>query len=153
MIGEAMDRIVAALPLPQRLKVLLLKSREFVLYVVVGVMTTLLNGLAYCLGVRCGLANVPSTVVAWTVAVVFAFFLNKFVVFSSRDMALKRVLTEMAQFVGCRLGTGFIDVGIMYVSVDCWGWHGLLMKVISDFIVTLVNFSASKFFIFTKRAG
>ena len=39
----------------------------------------------------------------------------------------------------------------MYVSVDRWGWNGLLMKLISDFVVTLVNFVASKFFIFKKK--
>lgn len=60
-------------------------------------------------------------------------------------------MREMAGFFGCRLGTGVLDIAFMYISVDLWGWHGLLMKLVSDFIVTIVNFIASKFFIFKKK--
>ncbi len=133
------------------IKDLLIRYREIVLYLIVGVITTVINGAVYwiCTSLL-KMANVPGTIVAWVIAVLFAFFANKIWVFESRSMRLALVLKEMVQFVGCRLGTGVLDVGIMYVSVDRWGWNGLLMKLISDFVVTLVNFVASKFFIFRK---
>ena len=134
------------------IKELVLRYREILLYLIVGVITTVINGAVYwiCTSLL-KMANVPGTIVAWVIAVLFAFFANKIWVFESRSMRLALVLKEMVQFVGCRLGTGVLDVGIMYVSVDLWGWNGLLMKLISDFVVTLVNFVASKFFIFKKK--
>ena len=146
-----MEKLIGLLPLPAKLKELLLKSQDIILYLFVGVLTTLLNGAVYWICIQCGAANVPSTIIAWVIAVMFAFFANKLIVFASKDMTLRRVLIEMGQFFGCRLGTGFIDVGIMYVSVDCLGWNGLLMKLVSDFIVTLINYVASKFYIFKKK--
>lgn len=134
------------------IKNLLSRYREIILYLIVGVMTTAINGGIYWVCTHfLGLANIPGTIVAWIIAVLFAFFANKVWVFESRSMRLFLVLKEMAEFVSCRLGTGVLDVGIMYLSVDCLGWNGLLMKLISDFIVTLVNFVASKFFIFKKK--
>ena len=145
------EKPTGLLPLPAKLKTLLLKSKDILLYLFVGFLTTLLNGAVYWICIHCGAVNIPSTIIAWVIAVLFAFFANKLIVFASKDMTLRRVLTEMGQFIGCRLGTGFIDVGIMYVSVDCLGWNGLLMKLVSDFIVTLINFAASKFYIFRKK--
>lgn len=134
-----------------KIRELLRKYRDILLYLIVGVITTLLNGVAYWLCLRCGAANVPATIIAWFVAVLFAFFANKLLVFASRDLTLSVVLIEMGQFFGCRLATGCLDVGIMYVSVDCWHWNGLLMKLVSDFIVTLLNFIVSKFYIFASK--
>jgi len=145
------QRMVSFFPMPQKLKDLCLKSEQFFWYIVVGVTITILNGLVYWIGIRCGVSNVVSTVIAWIIAVIAAFFANKLIVFASKRMSFLFVLKEMALFVGCRLGSGFVDVGIMYVSVDLWGWNGLLMKLISDFIVTLINFFASKFLIFRKK--
>ena len=131
---------------------LVIHYREIVLYLIVGVITTVINGAVYWICTSLSkIENVPGTIVAWVIAVLFAFFANKIWVFESCSMRLDLVLKEMIQFVGCRLGTGVLDVGIMYVSVDCWGWNGLLMKLISDFVVTLVNFVASKFLIFRKE--
>lgn len=137
--------------MPDRALKILEKYHQIFLYLTVGVLTTFLNGAVYWVCTRLSLANVPSTVVAWIMAVIFAFFANKLIVFSSRNMNFLFVLKELAGFVGCRLGTGVMDVGIMYISVDRLGWNGLLMKLISDFIVTLINFVASKFYIFSKK--
>lgn len=138
-------------PLKRKIRGFLSRFRGILLYLIVGAITTVLNGAIYWLCFRCGTANVPATVIAWITAFLFAFFANKLFVFDSHDLTISVLLREMGQFFGCRLATGFLDVAIMYVSVDCWHWNGLLMKLFSDFVVTLINFAASKFYIFSGK--
>ena len=150
-ISALLVRMINRSPLPGKLKARLTGCTDLILYLIVGVMTTLLNGLVYWVSMKCGIPNVPSTVIAWIIAVLFAFWANKWIVFSSRNLKFWFVMREMTQFFGFRLGTGVLDVAIMYVTVDRLHWHPLLMKLISDFIVTVINFVASKFYIFAKR--
>ena len=44
-----------------------------------------------------------------------------------------------------------VKSGKQFVSVDKWGWNGLLMKVIANIIVIILNFILSKLVIFTKK--
>lgn len=80
--------------------------------------------------------------------VIFAFSTNKVFLFESRRTSLSEQIGEAASFFGCRLMTGVLDVVIMSVTVDILKWNGLLWKLISNIIVTIVNYVASKFLIF-----
>ena len=150
-ISVLLERLIHWFPIPENLKKRLTGHIDLILYLIVGVVTTLLNGFVYWASMKCGIPNVTSTVVAWIAAVIFAFWANKWIVFSSRNLNVLFVLREMCQFIGFRLGTGVLDVAFMYLTVDRLHWHPLLMKLISDFVVTVINFAASKFFIFAKK--
>lgn len=91
-----------------------------------------------------GLGSTASTVIAWLAAVIFAFVTNKLLVFQSRRDGLR----ELASFFACRIATGALDVAIMYVAVDRLGMNGLLWKLISNVAVTILNYAASRLFIF-----
>ena len=57
---------------------LLEKYRSLILYAVFGALTTLVNMGAYWLCFNAlGMPNVPSTIIAWILAVSFAFITNK----------------------------------------------------------------------------
>ena len=58
---------------------------------------------------------------------------------------------EIAEFFGCRVATGLLDVGIMLVAVDLLGWNSLLWKVLSNGVVTVTNYAVSHFRIFTEK--
>ena len=60
-------------------------------------------------------------------------------------------LRELASFFGCRALTGVLDVGIMAFCVDFMGQNGLLWKFISNVLVVVLNYIASKWFIFKKN--
>ncbi|MDF2486975.1 MAG: putative rane protein, partial [Herbinix sp.] len=64
---------------------------------------------------------------------------------------LRAILLEFAFFVACRLLTGILDVVIMYLFVDQLGWQDLIMKFISNIIVVLANYVASRLLIFKKH--
>lgn len=128
------------------------KYRELLLYGIFGVLTTLINIVVYSLCYeRLGISNVASNVTAWILSVLFAFVTNKIWVFDSKSTELSVLLREAASFFGCRLATGLLDLAIMYVTVDVMAWNSMLMKCISNVIVIVVNYIASKLVIFAHK--
>lgn len=128
------------------------KYRSLVFYAVFGVFTTLVNMGAYwlCFNVL-GIPNVPSTIVAWFLAVSFAFITNKLWVFDSKSFDAKTLKHEIPTFFGARIATGLLDVLIMYLAVDVMHWNSMVWKMISNVIVIVLNYIASKLVIFRKN--
>ena len=130
-------------------------NKQLILYLFFGVCTTVINTICYGILYELLLVNnVLSTILAWLAAVIFAFVTNKVFVFESKRNNATEKLSEITSFFGCRILTGILDVVIMAVAVDYLRWNGLLWKLISNIIVTIINYIASKFFIFKdKNAG
>ena len=128
---------------------LLLKYKGIVFYGIFGVLTTLINVLIYefCYA-YCHIPNVPSNILAWLIAVIFAFITNKIWVFESRSLDKKLVTHELLAFFGARIATGLIDICIMWIAVDCLDWRPTLWKIISNVIVIVLNYIASKLLVF-----
>lgn len=126
--------------------------REGWRYLIFGALATIVNILVYSIAFYSfGIENGTSNVIAWIVAAIFAYITNKIFVFESKVDTKKALLKEMTSFFGCRLLTLLIDQAIMVISVDKFGWPGLLMKVISNIIVIILNFVLSKLIIFKKQ--
>lgn len=125
---------------------------NFLIYTLFGAMATLVNmGSYHALYEWADMANVPSTLLAWFLAVTFAFFTNKFLVFRSRSVDRRTVLREIAQHFSCRIGTGILDVIIMYIAVDLLAADALLWKLISNLIVGLINYTVGQIVIFKDK--
>lgn len=120
-------------------------------YAFFGVCTTIVNVAAYYVCARLlGVSTAWSTIVAWLLAVLFAFATNKSLVFGSKSWKRGVVVREIASFYLCRIATGVIDLGIMIASVDILGWNDVVMKMVANVIVIVLNFIASKFIIFKR---
>lgn len=136
-----------------KIKELYQKYRQIFWYLFFGVCTMILNTVCYAvLYELLHVGNVPSTILAWLAAVIVAFVTNKLVVFESRGGA-SRGLFELVSFFGCRVATGLLDVGIMWLAVDLLSGNSVFWKLISNVIITVLNYIVSKFFIFTNRKG
>lgn len=134
------------------LKKLLEKYSSFVSYIIFGVLTTLVNIVTYNLCYySVGLGNTFSNIVAWILAVAFAYFTNKIWVFESKSWKWEVLRREVPAFVSCRLATGILDIVIMYVCVDLMGWNAFLMKIASNVLVIILNYVFSKLVIFKKK--
>ena len=128
------------------------KGKHLVTYGIFGVISTVVNiGLYIVFYQYVGMANVSSNIFAWILAVLFAFVTNKLWVFDSKDISLKVVWPEMVKFIGCRLATGLIDLTIMFVAVDLMKQNAVLYKVFANIIVIILNYAASKAFIFKQE--
>lgn len=131
------------------LKRLILKYWDVLLYLIFGGLTTVVNYLVYipCLYVL-GLSATLSNVIAWAVAVAFAFVTNKPFVFRSHDWSAKVVWPELGKFVGARLLSGGIETAIIFVTVDLLRWNGMIMKLIVSVLVIILNYVGSKLLVF-----
>ena len=96
-------------------------------------------------------SNLAAVVLAWIIAVLFAFITNKIWVFDSKSFKLKILLYELFSFFLCRLSTGLLDAGIMYISVDKMHLNEIIWKTIANIIVIILNYIASKVIIFIKK--
>ena len=136
----------------KKIKELFIKYREPILYVFFGGVTTLVNQAVYhvCF-VNLGAGNVPSTVIAWILSVLVAFVTNKQWVFDSPSWDGRTLLKEGSSFFAARAATGALDLGIMWLTVDKLGLNGDLCKLGSNVLVILLNYVASKLFIFKNK--
>ena len=128
------------------------KHKSLILYLIFGVLTTLVNIVAYwaCAHIF-SLSTIISTVVAWIFAVLFAYITNRGMVFESKVTGAKGVIGEMMAFFACRLATGFVDLLCMFVFVDILGLNDVIIKTVANVLVIVMNYIASKLVIFRKR--
>lgn len=135
-----------------KLMTLMKKYKSLICYGIFGVLTTLINIFVYhLLYNEMGWSNVVSNICAWVLSVLFAFITNKIWVFESKTLKANVLIFEVLSFFGCRLATGLLDLAIMYVTVDRLALSGIFMKCISNVIVIIVNYAASKMIIFKKQ--
>lgn len=136
------------------MKNLFLKYKEIILYGFFGGCTTIVNVIIYYLSSRwLGLGTVVSTLLAWWIAVLFAYVTNRVMVFHSSNKEMRAILIEFAFFVACRLLTGILDIAIMYLFVDRLGCYDLIIKIISNVFVIIANYIASRLLIFKKHTN
>lgn len=128
------------------------KYKSFMFYAIFGVFTTIVNIVTYnvCYS-KFGISNTVSNVIAWILAVAFAYLTNKIWVFDSKSWAWDVLKREVAAFISCRLATGVVDIIIMYVTVDIMELPAILMKVASNVLVIILNYIFSKLIIFKKK--
>ena len=136
----------------EKIRELVTKYRSYILYIIFGALTTLVNMAVYALCYQAaGIANVPSVIIAWIVSVAFAFVTNKIWVFESKAFNAETLKREVPAFFGARIATGVLDVGIMYLAVDVLQGSATIWKLISNVIVIIINYFASKLFVFRKK--
>ena len=136
----------------EKLKNLIHRHYDVLVYLVFGVLTTLVDWLVYlpCYNFL-QLSSAVSNVLAWAAAVAFAYVTNKPFVFRSHDWSASAVLPELTKFVGPRLGSGALATAILYVTVDTMGMNGNLWKILTSVGVVILNYIGSKLLVFRKK--
>ena len=135
----------------QKIRILLEKYRELISYLFFGVLTTAVNFIVYLPVYNIlGLTASVSNMIAWVVAVVFAYFVNKIYVFRSLDWSRKTVVPELTKFVAARVLSGVLETGILLVTVDILGWNGNIWKFVTQVLVVISNYVFSKLIVFRK---
>ena len=149
----------------ERLKKLL--NRETVSYLIFGVLTTVVNYVVFHLMytvVLGGRGSLIANFVAWVVAVVFAYVVNKLFVFESKSWAWDVLVREIPAFVAARVASFGIEEAGLFLSesilrlntVTVLSLEGFTMdgvtaaKLALSVIVVVLNYFFSKWFIFKK---
>lgn len=127
------------------------KYKDVLPYLFFGVCTTIVNVIVYWIAAYpLRLPIMPSTVIAWFLAVFFAYVTNRKWVFRSEAKELKKIVREAISFLGCRLATGIIDWMCMLLFVDILSMNDIIIKLMANILVIVLNYAASKLVIFKK---
>jgi len=131
---------------------LFFKYHEIAMYLIFGVLTTLVDYAVYFpLTNLLKLNHLIAFALAWAVAVVFAFVTNKLWVFGSTSFNKKIVLREFPAFAGGRVFSLILSEVIMYVMVDIMTVNQNISKIVISILVIIINYILSKLFVFKKR--
>lgn len=149
----------------KKIKDLLVKYKELLLYVFFGAGTTVVNFLAYALfqTLLGESLYLLSNALAWIVAVVFAYITNKLWVFESKSWRPAILWREIPAFLGARVLSFVIEEVGLFVMVDLLKFSAfsltlagitlsgsLLAKLLLAVIVVILNYFFSKLVIFKK---
>ena len=133
----------------QKLRSLVEKYRDILIYLIFGVLTTIVNYVIYLPVFNiCGLTAAVSNIIAWIGAVIFAFLTNKPFVFHSHDWTAKTVVPELTKFISCRIASGVLETVILLLTVDCLHWNGNVWKLVTQVLVIVMNYVGSKLLVF-----
>jgi putative flippase GtrA len=131
------------------------KRNEIVMYLLFGVLTTVINILCYVfLREYLHIEYILSTTIAWLISVVFAFLTNKKYVFKSNFTELDAVIQEFFSFTFFRVVSLGMDLGIMVVLVEIIKIDDFIAKIAANIVVVIMNYIVSKYVVFrTKRVN
>lgn len=141
----------------EKIKALCLKHREILVYLIVGVLTTLVSwsakflfnylvygGAAHPDGVQ----NTILSVVENAAGIAFAYPTHRAWVFQSKNPNL---LAEAGSFVGSRLVTMLIGWLLNLLIVNVLGFSVFTGTVVASIFVVVGNYVISKLFVFKKE--
>lgn len=124
-------------------------SKEVILYVVFGALTTLVNlGSFYILTTFFGVNENSANNIAIVLAVLVAYLTNKDLVFHSQAQGFGEKFIEFCKFILGRLFTMFIESFGGSTLFKYAPFHPMISKCIITVVVIILNFFISKFFAF-----
>ena len=128
--------------------------KEGMRYLVFGAFTTVVNIVVFeiCKNL-CDMSTTISNIIAWILAVFFAYITNKWFVFYSKVESIKKLFIEIGSFFGARVFTLIVETIFLYITIDYYELNSIFMKIISNILVIILNFILSKLFIFKNKSS
>ncbi len=148
-----------------KIKELIIKYKELIIYVIFGGLTTVVNLAVFALFSKLlgDEKYLITNVIAWFAAVVFAYITNKIWVFESKSWSGKVLLKEIPSFFAARVFSFVIEEAGLFLFVDLLSFNEislelfsfeiggeLIAKGILAVVVVIVNYVLSKLVIFKK---
>lgn len=130
------------------MKNIIKKNKEIIMYLVFGVLTTVVNIVVYYIFSNLLHMNyLFSNAMAWFLSVLFAYVTNRKYVFDSKN---NQIIKEAISFFGSRLATGIMDMMLMWFLVNFNIVNDVVAKVVVNVIVVILNYILSKLVVFKK---
>lgn len=135
----------------KRIKELFVRYKEIVMYLIFGVLTTVVSFVSYYGLLWLGLYYIASQVISWALAVAFAFVVNKLFVFEDKASSTAELFRQIWQFVSVRIASGVIETLFLWLLVDVLTVGEGTAKVPVAVLTVILNYIASKLLIFRKK--
>ena len=128
------------------------KYKELIMYGIMGVLSTIINIAVFALCEKVfGISALIGNIIAWLVAVIFAYITNKLFVFESKSFKKDVLVKEITSFTSARIFSLLLEEIIIYVMIDIMNINSLIVKVFSNIVVIIINYIFSKLVIFKKK--
>ena len=136
------------------------KYEEIINYLIIGVLTTVVN-LAVNYALLFTVLNASdatqlqiAVVISWVVACIFAYITNRKIVFKSKST---KIIKEFTAFVSARLFTLVLEMLIMFIFVTLLKLNSnlwvVIWSIVAQVVVIVVNYVLSKLVIFKKETN
>ena len=122
-------------------------NKETILYLIFGVLTTIINILTFSIMERLTTNLLFNNTVAWICSVLFAFITNRNIVFQSTGNKLK----ELFLFFGARIVSLLFDNALIFILIEKLMLNNILSKIIVNVFVVIINYILSKLIVFKKE--
>lgn len=130
------------------------KYKEIIMYLIFGVLTTVVSLVTYyvltltILNPNSALQLQLANIISWIVSVAFAYVTNRKFVFESKS---ENIVKELSSFVGGRVLTLLMDMAIMFIFVTLLHFNDKIFKIVSQVVVIVANYVISKLFVFKEN--
>lgn len=124
-------------------------ENDVICYIFWGGCTTLVNLLSFYIMRAMGIPLMSANIISIILAILFAYVVNSKYVFQDKCETLKDHVQPFCKFVSARLITMVIEVGGVWLLVSVMGLNDMIGKFLTQFIVLILNYVFSKFFVFT----
>lgn len=138
---------------------ILSKYKEQISYLFFGGLTTLVNWVVYTISLELFHVKIEiGNIIAWLVAVIFAYITNKLFVFQSKNLNLKTNLKELTLFFASRITSGIVEIlgfPLLYyagLNQSFFNIDGFIAKIVISIIVIILNYIFSKLIVFKKKS-
>ena len=141
----------------KKIKVLYIKYKEIINYLIVGILTTFVSLSTYFLTINVMLPeksdlNVQiANIISWICAVTFAYYTNRIYVFQSSSKN-KEKAKEIIKFFTSRILSLIIDMFLMYILYSVLKVDDSISKLIVQVVVTILNYIFAKIVVFNRKS-
>ncbi|MGO3318468.1 MAG: GtrA family protein [Leuconostoc carnosum] len=127
--------------------------RTVMLYLIFGVLTTIINILSYYMLLEWHANIQVAVVISWLLSILFAYSTNKIWVFQSSSQSFRGIIREMSLFFSARVITLLVEMIIIWFGVQLLRQNPIVWKVIDNIVVVLVNYIFSQRVIFQTKTS
>lgn len=127
------------------------KYQAIVLYMLFGVLTTIINLVSYTGMIYLHWNVQLSVILSWLITVISAYLTNRRWVFNSKATTSVELLHESLAFLSSRLLTLILEMIIIWFGVQLLRQNPLIWKLIDNVVVVIFNYIISKLFVFKHK--
>lgn len=127
------------------------KLKEINLYVIFGILTTIINLILYEMCIFVKFDYKISNTIAFIISIIFAFVTNKIYVFRSKCNKINFLIKEILLFFISRIFTYILEIFLLILFIDLFYLNITISKLVTTIIVVVLNYILSKTSVFKKE--
>ncbi len=135
----------------KKIKELYIKYKEIINYLIFGVLTTLINFIAFFIFNKLNVELLINNVLSWIIAVTFAYITNKIFVFESKTSNKIELFKEIILFYSCRIFSLLVEEAMLFILVQKMGINEYIIKIIAQIVIIIMNYLLSKLIAFKNK--